>query len=378
MSQFDTVIDRKPFHGEKWDKYKGTDIIPMWVADSDFAAAPAIRNALQVQVEHGVFGYANATIEGLNESVVHHLKQYYDWEIQADWIVWLPSLVSGLNLACQIAGEPDSQVISPATIYPPFKAAPKNAGRELVTVPMIEKEERWVLDLDALEAAITPKTHTLLFCNPHNPAGTVYSRKELEQLHHLCQKHNLHICSDEIHCDLILNQNKKHIPIAMLNEDAANRTITLMAASKTFNVAGLGCGFAIIPNTTTRRAFKKAKMGISGDNNIFGQLATRTAFMECDDWLAEQMDYLRANYQYLYEQLNTIEGVKMYPMDATFLAWVDISALQLENPVSFFEQAGVGIAGGDYYGDERFIRINFACPHSLVVEAIKRIKQALA
>lgn len=377
MSAFDKVPERRFHHSAKWNKYKGQDILPMWVADSDFEAAPAIRQALEEQVKHGVYGYAQTTIEGLNESVVHHLSKHYDWKIQKEWIVWLPSLVSGLNLTCKLAQDVDAEIISPATIYPPFKSAPQNSQHDVVEVPMILQGERWVLDFDALETAITPNAHTLLLCNPHNPGGTVYTREELERLHQICQQHDIQICSDEIHCDLILAEGVKHIPIAALNEDAAQRTITLMAASKTFNVAGLSCGFAIIPNAKTRRTFENTKAGVTGDINIFGQLATRAAFNECDDWLAEQIEYLRGNYEYLYQELNSLEGLKMYPQEATFLAWVDVSALNLDDPVTFFEKAGIGFSGGAYFGDNRFIRINFACPRSTLKEAVKRIKCAI-
>jgi cystathionine beta-lyase len=238
-------------------------------------------------------------------------------------------------------------------------------------------KRRWVLDSVALEKAITADSKILLFCNPHNPAGTVYTLEELENIQDICKRHNLLICSDEIHCDLILDKNKKHIPLATLNEDAANRTITLMAASKTFNVAGLGFGFAIIPNNALREKFKIIVRQRMPDINILAQIATEAAFKHGEEWRLQQIEYLRGNRDYLMREINSIDGLKMYPLEATFLAWIDVSELGLDDPESFFENAGVGISAGKYFGDNNFIRLNFACRRSLVEEAVERIKTAI-
>ena len=378
---FDKKIDRRNTGSEKWDKYAGKDIIPMWIADSDFETAPEIIQALQERVAHGVFGYAPQPTEGVKDAIHGHLKSHYDWDIDKDWIVPLPSLVGGLSLSCLMTEAFGDEVLVPQTIYPPFNFVCQNTQRTAVHVTMkldkTNNTERWVLDADALEKAITDKTKLLLFCNPHNPGGTVYTHDELEQIHRICQRHDLLICSDEIHCDLILDKDKRHTPIATLNDDASNRTITLMAASKTFNVAGLGFGFAIIPNKSLREKFALMVLQILPDINILAQTATEAAFKQGEGWRLAQIDYLRTNRDYLMQEINAIEGMKMYPLEATFLAWIDISALKIDNPEAFFETAGVGIADGKYYGDKNFIRLNFACRRSLLEEALNRIKTAV-
>ena len=340
MNIFDKPIDRKNTFSEKWDKYKGTDIIPLWVADSDFETAPEIIQALQKRVAHGVFGYTTQPTSAVKDAIVYHLSSQYDWQIDRDWIVPLPSLVRGLALSCAVAGVEGDAIHIPQTIYPPFKFVTKSEKRQTIAVPMRLNNktgiERWVLDFDALEASITPNSKMLLFCNPHNPAGTVYTEDELHQLHQICKRHDLLICSDEIHCDLILDQAKKHIPIATLNKDTSHRTITLMAASKTFNVAGLGFGFAIIPNAELRQQYKAIVRDKMPDINMLAQVATEAAFKHGEPWRLKQINYLRDNRDYLHKEINSIAGMKMYPLEATFLAWIDISALHLEDAEKFF------------------------------------------
>ncbi len=379
MNIFDKKIDRTNTYSEKWEKYKGRDIIPMWLADSDFETAPEITQALQERVAQGVFGYSEQPTNGAQDAIQSHLQSQYGWAIDKDWIVPLPSLVRGLALSCAVAGDDNDSVIIPQTIYSPFQFIPETENRNVIAVPMcldVDKK-RWVLDLIALEKAITTECKILLFCNPHNPAGTVYTQEELENIQDICKRHDLLICSDEIHCDLILDENKKHIPLATLNEDAANRTITLMAASKTFNVAGLGFGFAIIPNSELRGKFKIIVRQRMPDINILAQIATEAAFKHGEEWRLQQIEYLRANRDYLMREINSINGLKMYPLEATFLAWIDVSGLDLDDPETFFENAGVGISAGKYFGDDNFIRLNFACRRSLVEEAVERIKTAI-
>ncbi len=381
MYLFDKVIDRTNTSSEKWEKYHGKDIIPMWVADSDFETAPEITKALQERVSQGVFGYTAQPTSGVKDAIQSHLKHHYNWKINPDWIVPLPSLVSGLGLSCLMTASKGDEVIIPKVVYPPFTYVCDNTQRIAVTVPMkLDSStpiERWVIDAQKLEKIISNKTKLLLFCNPHNPGGTVYTINELEEIHAICKKHDLLICSDEIHCDLILDKNKKHIPLATINNDAANRTITLMAASKTFNVAGLGFGFAIIPSESLRDQFKILVRQRMPDINVLAQTATEAAFKYGEKWRLEQIDYLRGNYEYLYKELNAISQLKMYPLEATYLAWIDVSGLKVGDAEVFFEKAGVGIWTGKDFGDNNFVRLNFACRRSLLEEAVDRIKTAI-
>jgi len=375
-TDFDRLIDRRNTASEKWERYRDTEILPMWVADTDFMAPQAVLDALHERVDHGVFGYTNAPAR-LNRLVCERLERMYGWRIVADDLVWLPGLVCGLHLACRTAAAAGEAVMTAQPVYPPFMSAPRLSERSLITLPMMHREQRSLIDFDALEAAITPTTRLLLFCNPHNPGGTVYRRDELERLAEIALKHDLYICSDEIHCDLILEPGLSHIPIASLTPEIAERTITLMAPSKTYNIAGLGCSFAVIQNPRLRQRFQRTRKGIVPDVNLMGYTAAEAAYRDGDEWNRAQLDYLRGNRDYLMREINAIPGLKLEPIEATYLAWIDVSAAKLENPAYFFEQAGVGMSPGRDFGDDRFMRLNFGCPRALLEEAVSRIKRAL-
>ncbi|MBV1788787.1 PatB family C-S lyase [Marinobacterium sp. D7] len=375
-TDFDRLIDRRDTASEKWERYRDTEILPMWVADTDFIAPQAVLKALHARVDHGVFGYTNAPAR-LNELVCERLDRLYGWSVTGDDLVWLPGLVCGLHLACRTTSTAGEAVMTAQPIYPPFMSAPRLSERQLITLPMLRQEQRSVIDFDALEAAITPSTRLLLFCNPHNPGGTVYRRDELERLAEIILKHDLYICSDEIHCDLILEPGLQHTPIASLNSAIAERCITLMAPSKTYNIAGLGCSFAVIQNPQLRRQFQRTRKGIVPDVNLMGYTAAEAAYADGDEWNRAQLEYLRGNRDYLVREINAIPGLKLDPIEATYLAWIDVSAAKLENPAYFFEQAGVGMSPGRDFGDERYMRLNFGCPRALLEEAVSRIKRAL-
>jgi len=374
---FDHPLDRRQTDSEKWDKYAGSDILPLWVADTDFIAPPAVIQALHQRIDHGVFGYGR-TPDALVEVVIERLQRRYDWRVEPQWLVWLPGLVCGLNLACRAVGRAGDGVLAPKPIYPPFMSAPRLSERRLISVPMVQQADgRWLLDLVALEQSITADSRLLLFCNPHNPGGTVYRRDELEQLAAICQRHDLMICSDEIHCDLILEPGVRHIPTATLDEATAQRTITLLSPSKTYNIAGLGCSLAIIADAGLRKAFIRARKGIVPDVNLLGYTAALAAYRDGDGWNQRQLDYLRDNRDLLLTEINRIAGLRLAHFEATYLAWIDISALQLANPVQFFEAAGVGLSAGAGFGDPRFMRLNFGCTRQLLEEALRRIRSAI-
>ena len=372
---FDVPVDRRETSSMKWERYKDRDILPMWVADTDFTTAPVITEALQARVAHGVFGYTQRPAE-LNGVITERLRRLYDWETDEQWLVWLPGLVSGLHLSCRTVASPVT--LTPATIYPPFRSAPTLSGGQHLGIPMVQQEGRWLIDFSALEAAITAQTRLLLFCNPHNPGGTVYRRAELQQLAEICTRHDLLICSDEIHCDMILEPGVEHIPLASLSPDIAARTITLMAPSKTFNIAGLGCSVAIIPDQAIRNRFRKVRRGIVPDVNLLGYTAALAAYQHGDDWHRQQLSYLRSNRDYLLAEINRIPGLRLAHFDATYLAWIDIRDAKLDDPVAFFEAAGVGMSPGKDFGDGNFMRLNFGCPRSTLEEAVRRLTRALA
>jgi cystathionine beta-lyase len=242
---FDTIIDRRNTGSAKWDKYKDRDVIPLWVADMDFRAAPAIIHALQQRVDHGVFGYALPP-EGLPEALQAFLHSWHGWTIEKDWITWLPGVVPAMAAACRAIGDDGDDVMTAVPIYPHFLSVHKSARRNLITVPLQLREGRWTFDFDAIERAITPHTRLFLLCNPHNPVGRAYSREELARLAEICLRHDMIISSDEVHAGLVLDTATPHVPTAMLSPEIAARTITLRAPSKTFNLPGLGCAYAII------------------------------------------------------------------------------------------------------------------------------------
>lgn len=373
---FDTQIDRRGTASEKWERYRDTDILPMWVADTDFMSPPGVIKALHERIDHGIFGYTDAP-ETLKKTVVDRMANKYNWAIESDWIVWLPGLVCGLNLSCRAVGNSQDTVIAPQPIYPPFITAPRLSDRHVQQIPMIMDGHRCVLDFKALEASLSENTQLLLFCNPQNPGGTVYTRDELMQLADIAERHDLTICSDEIHCDLILEQGLSHIPLASLSDKIAQRTITLMAPSKTYNIAGLGCSFAIIPNPQLRQHFNQVRKGIVPSVNLLGYTAAEAAYATGEEWNTTQLDYLRANRDYLVNEINQIPGLSLLPIEATYLAWIDISGAKLNNPVRFFEEAGIGMSPGRDFGDDRYMRLNFGCPRALLEEAVKRLRLAL-
>jgi cystathionine beta-lyase len=373
---FDQPVDRRNTSSLKWERYNDQSVLPMWVADTDFKAPSAVTDALTKRIEHGVFGYTNVPVE-LNDTIISRMKTLYDWEIQADWIVWLPGLVCALNIACRAVAPKGKSVMTPTPIYPPFVSAPHLSGLQICQIPMKLNGTRWIMDFEHLESSITDETKILLFCNPHNPGGTIYNKTELTQLSDIIVKHQLVLCSDEIHCDLLLDLDATHIPIASLNPAIEQLCITLMAPSKTFNIAGLGCAFAIIANKSQRNKFNKARRGIVPDTNLLGYTATLAAYTHGEQWLQAQLAYFRDNHAYLLKEINAIPGLKMLPNQATYLAWIDVSAAKLENPALFFEEAGVGLSPGRDFGDSNYVRMNFGCTKELLKEAVKRMRSAM-
>ena len=374
---FDTLIDRTASASLKWDKYKGRDIIPLWVADMDFSSPPQIIEALHARVAHGVFGYTMPP-ETLTTAVIDHLQQAYGWIVEQEWLVWLPGLVCGLNVACRAVGHPGDQVLTCTPNYPPFMSAPVLSGRCSVTVPLVLNGSRWQMDLDAMERAITPQTKLFLLCNPHNPVGRVWTKGELIRLGELAERHDLLICADEIHAGLILDVDKRHVPIAMLAPEIADRTITLHAPSKTFNIPGLGCSFAIISNRTLRNILLRTMEGIVPHVNLLGYAATEAAYRLGEPWRQELISYLRCNRGLVLEAVTDMPGLSVTPVEATYLAWIDMRGTGMERATDFFEHAGVGLSDGAAYGLPGFARLNFGCSRRLLVEALRRMRLALS
>ncbi|AIR62752.1 aspartate aminotransferase [Cedecea neteri] len=372
---FDEWIDRRHSDSSKWNKF-AENVLPMWVADMDFRSPPCILEALQARVRHGVFGYGKRPHE-LIDVLTERLASRYQWRIKPEWLVFLPGVVSGLNLCVRAFTAASESTIAPTPIYPPFRKASELAQRTQINAPLRLKEKRWILELEALTAGMTGNEKLLMLCNPQNPGGTVYRRNELEQHLAFAQRHDLIVCSDEIHCDLLLEPGVTHIPFATLSEDAAQRSVTLLSPSKTFNIAGLGASVAVIPNPELRRKFKAARAGIVPEVDILALTAAEAAWRDGDAWLQALLVYLRANRDRLTQAVNATPGLTMISPEATYLGWVDASGLGVENPAEFFLNAGLGFSPGIDFGEQQFVRINFGCTAALLEEAIIRLQNAV-
>jgi cystathionine beta-lyase len=377
---FDTPVQRAGTDSQKWQKYAGRDVLPLWVADMDFPSPPAIVAALRRRADHAVFGYARP-VKSQVDAVVAAMESRYGWRIDPAWLVWLPGLVVGLNVTAQAFAQPGDEVLSLAPVYPPFMSAPKNSGRVSVTAPFALRDGAWTIDWDALGRAVTPRTKMFFLCNPHNPLARVWRRDELSRLAEFCLRHNLLLCSDEIHCDLILDPALPHIPTGTLGTEIAKRTITLMAPSKTYNVPGLGTSFAIIPDAALRAQFVRATAGIVAEVNALGYAACEAAYRDSEPWRQALLAYLRGNRDHLLDFVaRELPGMRVEaPIEATYLAWLNVSALGLADPVAHFEQHGVGLSDGANFGSPKgtHVRLNFGCPCATLTTALRRMQSAL-
>ena len=374
-TDFDSILDRRATASLKWDRYPDPDVIPMWVADMDFAAPPPILRALRERLEHGVLGYAIPTGE-LASTVCSHLAREYAWEVDPDWLVWLPGVVPGLNAACR-AHAKGGPVVTLTPIYPPFLTAPPNAGVPAISVPLAVHQDRYELDFPALREQTPASCGLLLLCNPQNPAGSLHSAGELAELAAFAEERGLIICSDEIHCGLVLEEGVRHAPFAALSNGAAARSIVLMAPSKTYNIPGLSCAFAVIPNPELRKPFEQAMDGIVPDVNALGLLACEVAYRDCAEWHADLIAYLRGNRDLLEQRVASLPGLRMLHPEATYLGWIDCRESGISDPADFFEGSGVGLDDGAIYGSPGFVRLNFACPRAQLAEALDRMENGL-
>lgn len=367
----------------KWSAY-GEGVLPLWVADMDFAAPEPVIAALKARIEHGVFGYS-VDLPELKAVVAERLLTRHNWNVSPEAVVLLPGLVSGLNVVCRAIGNEGDGVLVNTPVYPPFLMAPGNQGRNLQFFEQrLSRREHLLaydVDFDAMASAITPETRLFILCNPHNPTGRAFTRKELEQIAEICARNDIVICSDEIHCDLMLG-GAPHHSIAALDPEIGKRTITLIAPSKTFNIPGLACSMAIVEDPELRSRMRVASQGIVPHVNTLGMHASLAAYQSCDHWLAALLDYLTGNrdllVQFVREQLPSLSITNP---EATYLAWIDCRAAGFDNnPHRFFlKQARVALNDGRHFGSggEGFVRLNFGCPRSVLMEALERMKSAL-
>jgi cystathionine beta-lyase len=378
---FDCVIDRRSSESAKWRRY-GDDVLPLWVADMDFPSPQAVIDALHQRVAHGVFGYGLEPPE-LRPVIVDRLAHLYNWHVEPDELILLPGVVVGFNLAAQAVASPGDGVLVQTPIYYPILDAPHYAGCSLDEMQLTRQVDgSYTIDFEAFEAAITNRTRVFILCNPHNPVGRVYRRDELERMAEICLRHDVVICSDEIHNDLVFTGHR-HVPIACLDPGIADQTITLMAPSKTYNIAGLHCSFAIAQNPDLRKKMQKARAGlVPWAPGVLGSIAALAAYRDGQVWLDAVLQYLEANCDFLMQVVaDELAGITMSRPEGTYLAWLDCRDAGIPgNPHEFFlRSARVALNDGGAFGrgGEGFVRLNFGCPRSTLVEALNRMKQSL-
>ncbi len=376
---FDRPVERRGTDSIKWRRY-GDAVIPLWVADMDFVSPEPVIQALRERVDHRVFGYGGP-VDELLPVVRDRLLTRYGWDVPEEHIIFVPGVVTGLNLAFQLfAGPGDGVLVSPP-VYSHFITDPVARGLVLNDPPLVKKDDTYEIDFDAFEAAITARTKIFVLCNPHNPVGRVYGREELERLAGICLRRNLLMCSDEIHCDLIY-PGHRHLPLAALGQEVADRTVTFMSPSKTFNLPGLACSFAVISDPVLRDAWLQGGRGLIPHVNTLGLTAALAGYRDGGEWLEQCLSYLKANRDFLARYVATrLPSIGMTRMEGTYLAWLDCRQSGIEgNPHRFFlREAKVALNDGAECGKggEGFVRLNFACTRKLLAEALDRMKEAL-
>ena len=389
MPDFDRVIERRGTHATKWDMMaklsgiKAADGIPMWVADMDFAAPPGVTAALAAVVERGVHGYY-ADNGSWAEALAGWLARRHGLSIDPAWVSPTPGVVSGLGLILQAVSEPGDEVVVFPPAYHAFRKIILANERRIVDAQLVERQGRYVMDLDALRAMLTPRTKVVFFCSPHNPGGTVWSAEEIRALAAFCTEHDLILVSDEIHCDLVLD-GARHIPTMTAAPEVADRLITCVAATKTFNLAGAHVGACVTSNPQLKRKLD-ARIAASGLGSYaaFGMIATEAAWRTGDAWLDELLPYLVGNRDLLDSRIEAAApGARSMRLDATYLAWVDFSGTGLKaedvaRRVS--ERARIFVSPGPQFGPggETWLRFNFATPRPILREALDRLDEAFS
>jgi len=383
---FDNAPDRRNTGSLKWDfcesRYGLEGVIPMWIADMDFACPPPVVEAIRQRAEHPVYGYPCNPSSYWN-SVIHWLKERHGWDVRREWLTKAPGVVPAINLCVQAFTRPGDGVVIQTPVYHPFHSAVDNNGRLLIRNPLRREAGRWIMDFEDLEKKIDPRTRLFILCNPHNPVGRVWTRDELERLAEICIRRDLILVADEIHGDLVPGR-RRYVPAASISPALAERTMTCLAPSKTFNVAGLSTSVVIASDPGLRAVFdgcaEKAGL-IMG--NVFGIVALEAAYAHGGEWLDQILPYIEANMDFARDFIQTrVPPLAFLKPEATYLALLDCRGLEMEQEALdafFLRKAGVLFDGGPGFGEELhgFERMNLACPRSLLREALERIEKAV-
>lgn len=388
LSIFDQTIKRRCTNSVKWDAMKmvyglndASDILPMWVADMDFAAPTAVSKALQKHAERTIFGYSFISEEAI-QSIVDWQNTRHDWQIDKDSIVFCNGVVAALANSIVAFTNPGDKVLISTPVYPPFFNIPKSNGREVVSCQLVEKNDgTFIVDFEAFEQALAQNVKAYILCNPHNPGGYVWDEATLKEIVRLCAQYDVVIISDEIHADLMIN-GEKHIPIAKVAGDEINRIVTCMAPTKTFNLAGIQVSYMIVPDKNKRLQLEAVNMASGqGSLNTFASVALQAAYTEGSPWLDELLPYVSANMDYVKEELEQIPGIRIIKPQSTYLIWIDYRELKLEekNIMNRLLEIGkLALEPGTKYGEEGqgFLRMNVACSFETVRDGVERFKKA--
>ena len=381
---FDKEINRRGSHCYKWDEPREEGVIPMWVADMDFEAAPAIRQALQHRVEHGIFGYEKVP-ESYYTAIQNWFSRRHQWSIERSWIRYTTGVVPAVTCVLKALTLPGEQVLMLTPVYNCFYSCIKNCGCGVEESRLIRQDDTYVIDFEDFERHCSDEKVTVfLLCNPHNPGGRVWTRDELLHLHSICHRHGVIVISDEIHCELVM-PGYTYTPFATLSDESQDNSITLVSPSKSFNIAGLQTANIICKNPTWRRRINRViNIHEVCDLNPFGPVALEAAYNESEDWLDELNQYLWGNYQALKTFFaDQLPHIKVFRLEGTYLVWVDISATGMsadEAAHRLLTKAKVMVSSGTLYGrpsGEGFLRLNIACPRQRMMEALQRMMDVL-
>ena len=379
---FNDYIDRRSSESLKWNCYPN-DVLPLWVADTDFRSPPEVIEALHQRVDHGIFGYAIPP-EGLDQVVIDRVKRLYDWDICKEHIAYVPGIVTGFTIMLRALCEKGDAVIFQSPAYPPFIGSPKASGLVGIQNPMYRDDQGiYRLDFDRFERQIIEnKVKVYILCNPQNPTGRVFCKEELQKLAEICLRHNVTICSDEIHGDIIFD-GRKHTPIASLDPEISRITATFMAPSKTYNIAGLHASVAIIQDEGLRTTYEQYRQYLIGNPSLLALVAAKAAYEHGNGWLSEQIAYLQSNRDFIDDAITqrTLPGVSWSKPESTFLGWLDCHELPVEGGLFefFMEKAKVCLNDGSTYGEggKGFLRLNFGCTQAVLKNGLERMSSAI-
>jgi cysteine-S-conjugate beta-lyase len=374
---FDAPVNRSNSDSIRWDRYAGDDVIPLWVADMDFQSPPCVIEALAERVQDGVFGYTHAP-DALRSAIADYIAAHYHWEVHPDWIVILPSVVSGLYTAVRQLTNPSEHILVPQPVYHHLRLACSEAPRPYTEIPLVLENDRWVLPWQALDPFCQTNTKLALLCNPQNPGGTVYTKSELLQFAAFCEAHDLLICSDEIHAGLVLDEQNRHVPIASLDQGISMRTVTLMSLNKVFNFPGIGLAWAVAENPHLRAAMQTDLHRTIAEPGLMAYTATMAALRDGEAWRQSLLQYLRGNRDYVVGRIQAMPPLTLAKTEASYLAWIDCSALRCADPHALFLSFGLALSPGAQFNAPQFVRLNFGTQRALLAQAMNRMALALA